>query len=407
MGPLAGTRILDLTSVLMGPYATQLLGDLGADIIKVETLEGDIVRQIGPGRHRDMGSIFLNTNRSKRSIAIDLKQPSGKEVLLRLVKDVDVLVYNVRPRAMERLGLGYEIVADLNPSIIYAGVIGYGQNGPYATLPAYDDLIQGAVAIPSLIAQAGDGKPRYVPMAIVDRVVGIYAANSILAALLHRSRTQIGQRIDVPMFETMAGIVLGDHLGGLTYDPPLDNGGYSRLLSPHRQPYRTNDGYICTLIYNDKQWRNFFRALGRDDAQEDPRFASHSSRHNHIDEIYAEAAAIFLTRSTAEWTELLSSVDIPVMPLHTLQSVLTDPHLVAVDFFQMANHPSEGRIRSMRVPTTWSASQPEPTRLAPRLGQDSVEVLREAHFSDQEIEDLFNRNIVGCSEVVENRRQPR
>jgi hypothetical protein len=221
-----------MTTVLMGPYATLQLGDMGADIIKVEPLEGDIVRQIGRGRHPGMGPMFLNVNRNKRSIALDLKQPAGREVLLRLAADSDVFIYNVRPQAMARLGLAYEDVAGSNPAIIYAGVFGYGQDGPYAARPAYDDLIQGACAIPTLLAKAGDGSPRYVPLTIADRIVGLFAVNAILAALRHRDVTGRGQRIDVPMFETMANFVLIDHLGGLTFDPPLDHGGYARLLAP-------------------------------------------------------------------------------------------------------------------------------------------------------------------------------
>ena len=299
MGPLNGLRVLDMTTVLMGPYATLQLGDMGADIIKVEPLEGDIVRQIGPGRHPGMGPMFLNVNRNKRSIALDLKQPVGREVLLRLAADADVFIYNVRPQAMARLGLAYEDVAGSNPAIIYAGVFGYGQDGPYAARPAYDDLIQGACAVPTLLAKAGDGSPRYVPLTIADRIVGLFAVNAILAALRHRDVTGRGQRIDVPMFETMANFVLIDHLGGLTFDPPLDHGGYARLLAPERRPYRTKDGYLCALIYNDKQWRSFFHAIGRPDMQDD-RFRDHASRTRHIRQIYAEVAEIFVTRTTAE-----------------------------------------------------------------------------------------------------------
>jgi crotonobetainyl-CoA:carnitine CoA-transferase CaiB-like acyl-CoA transferase len=397
MGPLQGTRILDMTSVLMGPYATQLLGDMGADVIKVEAPDGDIVRQIGPMRHPDMGGMFLHVNRSKRSIVMDLKDPAGREALLRLAKTCDVLVYNVRPQAMERLDLSYEVVLEANPRIIYAGVFGYGQDGPYAALPAYDDLIQGAAAIPSIIAEAGDGTPRYIPLTVADRVVGLHALSAILAALLHRQRTGEGQRIDIPMFETIAGFVLGDHMGGLTYDPPMDEGGYARLLSRHRRPYRTSDGYICALIYNDKQWRRFFEAIGQREAINDPRFTTHTSRTAHIDEIYSEVSEIFLTRSTADWEKLLADADIPVMPLHTLRSILSDPHLVATDFFKVVDHPTEGKIRSMRVPSQWSRSQPEPVRQAPQLGEHTIEILKEAALSDSEIETLLECKTVRSS----------
>src|SRR5215813_1130019 len=304
MGPLAGITILDLTTVLMGPYATQILADMGADVIKIESPEGDIVRQLGPGRSKGMGGMFLNANRGKRSIVIDLKQAEGRDALLRLAGKANAIVYNVRPQAMARLGLGYEALAAANPAILYVGLFGYGQTGPYAAKPAYDDLIQGASAIPTLIARAGDGTPRYVPITMADRVVGLKAVNAILGGLMHQGRTGIGQRIDVPMFEEMAEFVLIDHLGGLTYDPPLDHGGYARLLSRYRRPYKTSDGYLCVLIYNDKHWRSFFEAIGQTELLAEPRFATHAARHAHIDEIYQEVGRLFVTRTTAEWREL-------------------------------------------------------------------------------------------------------
>jgi crotonobetainyl-CoA:carnitine CoA-transferase CaiB-like acyl-CoA transferase len=394
MGPLGGITILDLTTVLMGPYATQILADMGADVIKVESPEGDIVRQLGPGRTKGMGGMFLNANRGKRSIVIDLKQAEGRATLLRLARGANAIVYNVRPQAMARLGLDYEVLAAANPAILYVGLFGYGQTGPYAAKPAYDDLIQGAAGVPTLIAMAGDGTPRYVPITMADRVVGLKAVNAILGGLMHQSRTGIGQRIDVPMFEEMAEFVLIDHLGGLTYDPPLDHGGYSRLLSRHRRPYKTSDGYICALIYNDKQWKSFFDAIGQQELLQQPRFATHAARHAHIDEIYQEVGRIFVTRTTAEWRELLEHADIPVMPMHTLETILEDPHLDAVGFFRSVEHPVEGRIRQMRVPSSWSKSQPEPGGPAPTFGQHGRDILSEAGFSLDEIERLGEQKAV-------------
>ncbi|MBV9985301.1 CoA transferase [Bradyrhizobium sp.] len=394
MGPLRGITILDLTTVLIGPYATQILADMGADVIKVESPEGDIVRQLGPGRTKGMGGMFLNVNRGKRSIVIDLKQVEGRDALLRLAAKANAIIYNVRPQAMARLGLGYEALAAANHAILYVGLFGYGQTGPYAAKPAYDDLIQGASGIPTLIAMAGDGTPRYVPITVADRVVGLKAVNAILGGLMHQHRTGAGQRIDVPMFEEMAEFVLIDHLGGLTYDPPLDHGGYARLLSQHRRPYKTSDGHICALIYNDKQWKSFFGAIGQPEMLEQPRFATHAARHAHINEIYQEVGRIFLTRATAEWTELLERADIPVMPMHTLESILEDPHLDAVGFFKTTEHPVEGRIRQMRVPSTWSATQPEPAGPAPTFGEHGRDILREGGFSPEEIERLGQQGAV-------------
>src|ERR1700747_349492 len=353
MGPLQGIKVLDMTTVLMGPYATQMLGDYGADVIKVEPLEGDVTRLIGPSRHPGMGPVFLNTNRSKRSICLVLKKPAGREAVLRLIKSADVLVYNVRPQAMARLNLGYDVVSEINPRLIYAGVFGFGQDGPYAAKPAYDDLIQGATGLPALMAQTGDGVPRCVLDALVDRIVGLTAVGAICASLVHRDRTGRGQRVDIPMFETMAGFVMGDHMGGLTYEPPLGKGGYARHLSRDRRPYQTPGRFICGIVYNDKQWENFFKATGRDDLRRDPKFATFAGRAVNIDTVYAELARIFETRSTAEWQELLTRADIPVMPMHDLESMLEDPHLVATGYFPVVEHPTQGPIRSMKVPQSW------------------------------------------------------
>ena len=393
MGPLQGIKVVDMTTVLMGPFATQTLGDYGADVIKIESLDGDVTRQIGPTRHPGMGPVFLNANRSKRSICLDLKKDAGRAVVLRLVADADVLVYNVRPQAMQRLRLGYEDVAAVNPRLIYAGVFGFGQDGPYAAKAAYDDLIQGGSALAHLMARGGDGTPRYVPNALVDRIVGLNAVGAILASLVHRDRTGVGQRVDIPMFETMAGFVMGDHLGGLTYEPPLDQGGYARHLSPDRRPYKTSDGYICVIVYNDKQWDKFLTATGRDDLRNDPRFATFAGRATNIDHVYAELARIIALRSTAEWIKLLDEADVPALPMHDLVSILSDPHLVATEFFPTVEHPSEGKIRSMRTAATWSETPAEPTRLAPRLGEQSEDVLREVGYSPDQIAQLVKDGV--------------
>ncbi|MBK9136392.1 MAG: CoA transferase [Betaproteobacteria bacterium] len=394
MGPLHGTRIIDMTSVLMGPFASQALGDMGADVIKVEAPAGDLVRQIGPARHDGMGPIFLNANRNKRSVVLDLKRPEGVQALKRLLEGADVLMYNVRPQAMARLGLDYDSVAAVNPRLVYAGLFGFGQDGPYAARPAYDDLIQGAAALPHLIARASGGVPRYVPTAVADRIVGQTAVGAILASLVARQRTGRGDRVDIPMFETMVAFVLGDHLGGLTFEPPLDEGGYPRQLSPERRPYRTQDGHICALVYNDKQWEGFLKGIGRESLlQEDPRFATFAVRSRHIDHVYGWLASVFEQRTTAEWMQLLEAADVPCMPMHDLHSILADPHLAATGFFQTVDHPSEGTIRSMQPGPRWQVHEPGPARLAPRLGEHTAEVLREAGFAAPEIGRLIEAGV--------------
>ena len=373
----------------MGPFATQILGDMGADVVKVESPQGDTVRGIGPFRHPGMGCIFLQGNRGKRSVVLDLKKPAGRQAMLRLVKGADVLVYNVRPQAMARLGLTYEAVSAVNPGIVYAGLFGYDQRGPYADRPAYDDLIQGAVGLPTLAEMAGGDRPRYVPLAIADRYVAVMGVTAILGALFHRANTGRGQRVDVPMFETMAQFILGDHMGGRTFDPPLGPPGYKRSLSPERMPYRTRDSYLCVLAYNDKQWRSFFAAIGRPELPDaDPRFADMASRTVHINALYALLADILSTRTTAEWFAILDAADIPVMPLHTLDSLIDDPHLAAIGFLQTVEHPTEGRIRSIGVPTLWSETPATPGRPAPLLGEHSIEILGEAGYLAAEIDAL-------------------
>ncbi len=393
MGPLKGVKVVDMTTVLMGPYATQMLGDYGAGVIKVEPPEGDVTRQIGPMRGAGMGPMFLNANRNKRSICLDLKKDEGRAVLLKLLTDADVLVYNVRPQAMQRLKLGYDVVSAINPRIVYAGVFGFGQNGIYAAKPAYDDLIQGGSGLSYLMARGGDDTPRYVPNAIVDRVVGLAAVGAILASIVHRDRTGQGQRVDIPMFETMAGFVLGDHLGGLTFEPPLDRGGYARQMSRERRPYRTKDSHISVIVYNDKQWQSFFRATGRADLAADPRFASIPSRLANVDFVYTELGRIFLTRTTDEWIKLLEEADVPSMPMHDLQGVVDDPHLASANFFSIVDHPSEGKIRNMRPAATWSETPVEISHLAPRHGEHSAEILREAGYRDDEIAQLIKDGV--------------
>jgi len=304
-GPLDGLIVLDMTSVVMGPSCTQALGDMGADVIKVESPEGDTMRGTGPSCHAGMGANFLNGNRSKRSIALNLKKEAGVSALLKLIERADVLTYNVRPQAMDRLGLSWERLQRINPKLIYVGMFGYGQGGEYAALPAYDDLIQAASGMSALFHQSTGEPPRYVPSAVADRITGLSAMGNILAAVIERQRSGLGQRIDIPMFETMVAFVLADHMGGLTFDPPRGQGGYARQLSPQRKPYRTRDGYVSALVYSDKQWQNFLRIVGNEEAfATDVRYRNVTTRLEHSDAAIPQRAdtnaAALLDRETVE-----------------------------------------------------------------------------------------------------------
>ncbi len=399
-GPLKGIRILDLTSVIMGPYATQILGDMGADVIKVEPPQGDSMRQIGPMKSVDMGALFLNSNRSKRSVVLDLKKRSAREALLAIAESVDVFVSNIRPQAMRRLELAYSDVTRVNPRLIYVGLYGYGEDGPYAGRPAYDDLVQGASGIAALAMRAGQIEPRYAPINLADRTVGIYAVGAIAAALYHRERTGQGQSIEIPMFETMASLVLSDHMGGETFVPAEDRMGYARLLSPHRRPYATKDGFLCVLLYTEPHWQSFLALLGREDEfDRDPRYRTLESRTKHIDELYATVSSAIATRNTADWLKAFIEVGIPASPLNDPEALLDDPHLAAVGLIERFAHPTEGAVRTVRSAGTWSRTQPSPRAHAPTLGEHSGEVLKEIGFSDSAIRAMIQERATasGCS----------
>ena len=388
-GPLAGIRIVDMTTVVMGPFATQILADYGADVIKVESPAGDILRYAPPMRNPAMGAAFLQANRNKRSVVLDIKRKAGRDALLRLCKTADVFIHNVRSAAMKRAGLGEGDVRTGNARLIYVSLIGYREDGPYAGRPAYDDLMQGLSGIPALQAEIGGEDPRYTPLTVVDRIMGISAAHTVLAALVQRERGGVAQAVEVPMFESVAQLVLGDHMGGRTFEPAIGRPGYVRMLAPDRRPYPTKDGYVCVLIYNNKEWETFFRAIGRSEQfNSDPRLSDHGVRTKHYAEVYAILGEILATRTTAEWLALFGENDIPAVPLYDLNDLIDDRHLAAVKFFHEMNHPSEGPIRLTGIPSQWSESALAITRHPPRLGEHSVEVLREAGLSDAEIESL-------------------
>ncbi|WP_128925812.1 CaiB/BaiF CoA transferase family protein [Bradyrhizobium guangxiense] len=406
-GPLQGIRVLDLTTVVMGPYACQLMGDYGADVIKVESPDGDVMRLSGPMKNPGMGHLFMSTNRSKRSVVIDLKTKEGRKLLLRLAERADVLLYNIRPQAMARLGLGYEDLRAVNPRLVYVGAFGFSQRGPYGARPAYDDLIQGMSGIPWLSLKAGSSEPRYAPVILADRIVGLQVAFATMAALRHRDLSGEGQRVDVPMFESLLTIVLGEHLAGAMFEPRIGEVGYQRSLAHNRRPHRTRDGYICTLVYTDKHWRSFFAAIGQPEIFEnDKRFSSQSERLAHIDEVYGDLAGVLATRTTEQWIELLTEADVPVARMNSLDDVLSDEHLLAIDYFRTVEHPSEGPIRDIAIPTEWSVSSPDVSRHAPALGEHTIEVLKEAGLDAESISELLEKEIIRAGKARTSGKEP-
>jgi crotonobetainyl-CoA:carnitine CoA-transferase CaiB-like acyl-CoA transferase len=310
-------------------------------------------------------------------VVLDLKREEGRHAVLALARGADALIYNLRPAAMDRLGLGHDAVAAVNPGIVYAGAFGFSQRGPYADRPADDDLIQGMAGIASLSAIAA-GEPRYAPLVLADRVVALQLANAVLGALLHRARTGRGQRVDVPMFEGLLELVLGEHLAGLAFRPPEGPFGHARSLSRERRPFRTADGHVCLLLYNDAQWRRFLGCIGRSELMEDARFATYAERMRHVDVVYGFLAETLAARSTEEWLALLAEADVPVARMAAIPDLLEDEHLRAIGYFREMEHPSEGAILGLAVPSEWSDSPPSIRRHAPLLGEHTEEVLREA-----------------------------
>jgi len=392
-GPLHGITVVDLTTVIMGPYATQILGDMGASVVKVEAPAGDNMRWVGPMKNPGMGHIHIQLNRNKRSLVLDLKQPKALEALQRLIKTADALIYNVRPQAMARLGLSYEAVRAINPKIVYVGAYGFSERGEYAGQPAYDDLIQGIAGVPSLTLQQGSDVPRYAPVTLGDRSVGLQTVIATVGALFHAARTGEGQSVEVTMFESMSQFVLGDHMGGRTFEPAIGPPGYPRLFAPHRRPYATQDGFLCVLIYNDKHWQNFFAAIERPDLLQHPHFCTHSARAEHINEVYTFVAEIMKRRSTQDWKKLLHAADIPNTPMHSMDSLIDDPHLNGIGFLPLMEHPSEGTIRTTAPVGEWSETPLSIRSLAPRLGEHSREVLRELGYADSDIDAFMAANI--------------
>jgi len=386
-GPLAGVRVLDVTTVVLGPWAAQTLGDMGADVIKVEPPEGDTTRRLGPARHPGMGAFYLACNRNKRSLVLDLKQTAGRAALLRLAATADVILHNFRPGPAARLGLEYEPFRAVNPRLVYCATYGFRARGPYGTKPAYDDVIQAAAGLASLQTPLV-GEPRYMPTIVADKTSSLAVLSAVLSALFHRERTGEGQAIEVPMFETVVAYVMVEHLYGETFVPPIETAGYKRILNRWRRPFRTTDGYLAVVPYTDADWRAFFALAGRADLQADPRFRTLESRLANIEALYEELAKIIAGRSSAEWLEALDRAGVPAMVVNTLETLLVDPQLEATGFWKIVEHPTEGTLRVPDIPTTYSRTPAEIRRLPPRLGEHSREVLREAGFSEAEVDDL-------------------
>src|SRR5689334_10648804 len=389
-GPLAGIRVIDLTTVVLGPYATQMLGDLGADVIKVESPEGDNCRWIGPSRNKGMGSYFAMLNRNKRSVVLDLKRPVARDALLRMVDTADVFVHNMRLGATERLGLGYAALSARNARLVYACASGFRKGSSKQEYPAFDDLIQGMSGMAALNA-GPDGAPRYVPSVIVDKLTGQMLASMIGMALFHRERTGQGQEVHVPMLETTLAFLLVEHMWGMVLNQPDLGMGYPRMLTPHRRPYATQDGYISVIAVSDAHWRRLFEAMGRAALIDDPRFATIAARSDNVDALYGVLTEGMRERTTAAWLEIIAALDIPCCPA-TMHDDLTDAaYLDEPTYFQRTTHPLDGDVTITAFPARFSASPPSVRRLWPVLGEHTKEVLRETGYIDEEIRTITER----------------
>ncbi len=386
-GPLAGVRVLDLTSVLMGPYATQIFADLGADVIKVEGPGGDTTRALPPGPDPTRGGMFLNVNRGKRSLALDLKQPAARDALLKLAETADVFVHSMRAQAIGRLGLDYAALKAANPRIIYANLYGFARDGPYRDYPAYDDIVQSASGLVDLQARLSGGEPTYLATVVADKVAGLTGAYALMAALYAREKSGEGQEIEIPMFETLVSFAMIEHLCGSLFQPPLGPPEYPRVTSEARRPYRTSDGHIGVMIYNDKHWQAFFRAIGDPDWSRDPMFATMRSRTHNIGTVLARLADEMLHRTTAEWLELFRQAEIPAMAIASLTDLLDDPHLIETGFWQ-ARDTDAGPLRFPGIPTTFMGTPGEIGDPGPVLGAHSRDVLAEAGLDAAAIDRL-------------------
>ncbi len=385
-GSLCGVRVVDLTSVMMGPLATQIMADHGADVIKVESAAGDTTRHLAVGKEPGMSASHLNINRGKRSLCIDLKRPTGRAALLRVAATADVFIHAMRADAIARLGLTYADLVAVKPDIVYANAYGYSRRGPYAGRPAYDDVIQGESGMAMLQARL-TGTPGYVASVVADKVTGLTVLYTVLMALFHRARCGAGQEVEVGMFEAMAAFTMAEHMEGALYDPPIGPPVYQRTVSKDRRPFRTKDGYISAMIYNDRQFENFRRVAGDPEWARDPRFATFNGRSANIDEVYRRTAETLLTRRTDEWLPAMQAAGVPAVRLNTPEELLEDPHLRAVGFFEPVETEA-GRLRYPGIPAWFSATPGEITAPGAALGAHSQAVLAEAGLDAAEIAEL-------------------
>ncbi|MGO1121065.1 CaiB/BaiF CoA transferase family protein [Rhodovibrionaceae bacterium A322] len=392
-GPLSGVKVLDLTSVLMGPYCTQILSDLGADIIKVEGPDGDVTREIGPGKRTGSSGLYHTLNRGKRGLLLDLKTAAGRQALIELSKKVDLFIHSIRRPAMERLGLSYDILSKENPRLVYANLNGFGLSGPYAGQPAYDDVIQGMTGVPLLEARASGNEPRFLANVMADKVSGLTAVYAVMAALYAQATSGIGQEVDVSMFETMSAFMLTEHMTGAVFSPAVSEPVYQRLIAKERRPYQTKDGYVAATIYNNKQWHRFTDLVDQPDLRHDTRFIDIAARLKNVSAYCSLVQDFLKERSTADWLALFREAEIPAAPINSTEDLLTDPHLQAVDFFKKVEHAQDGTLTFPGPPTDFSKTPAAIQGPPPELGEHSEEILREFDLPEDLIRELLSEKV--------------